>query len=148
VISVTGGWHITGVNLLVVSHIYLLSNKAMPGLLKIGLTTNSPRARAKELYSTGVPLQFELEKYWSVPPAELRRAERDIHKLLSAYRINKKREFFLIETDLAIKSVNEYVRQKGFRTAQSSDTLSPIDKLVFVLVLIAISIATYSISIQ
>lgn len=120
----------------------------MPGLLKIGRTTNSPRARAKELFSTGVPLQFELEKAWSIPPAELNRAERDIHKLLAAYRINKKREFFQIETNQAIQSVNEYIKQSGFRTAQSSDTFSPIDKLAFVLILIAISIASYSISIQ
>ena len=37
--------------------IYLLSNPAMPGILKIGKTTKEDvKLRMKELYSSGVPL--------------------------------------------------------------------------------------------
>ena len=40
--------------------IYLLSNPAMPGILKIGKTTKEDvKLRMKELYSSGVPLPFE-----------------------------------------------------------------------------------------
>ena len=40
--------------------VYILVNEYMPGLVKIGKTTRSDvRIRMKELYSTGVPIQFE-----------------------------------------------------------------------------------------
>lgn len=40
--------------------VYVLSNPAMPGLVKIGKTTRgSVDARLSELYSTGVPVPFE-----------------------------------------------------------------------------------------
>ena len=38
--------------------IYILSNPAMPGLVKLGKTTNLP-ARLKSLYGTGVPVPFQ-----------------------------------------------------------------------------------------
>lgn len=40
--------------------VYVLTNPAMPGLVKIGMTTRSDiDARMKELYSTGVPVPFD-----------------------------------------------------------------------------------------
>ena len=40
--------------------VYVLTNSAMPGLVKIGMTTrDSVDTRMKELYSTGVPVPFE-----------------------------------------------------------------------------------------
>lgn len=73
--------------------IYILSNSCMPGLLKIGMTTNSPQARAKEISSsTGVPEKFVVEaSYYSDDP---RGDEARIHSSLSQYRINTGREFF------------------------------------------------------
>ena len=41
--------------------VYVLSNKAMPGLLKIGHTTRNSGIRKEELYTTGVPIKFEVE---------------------------------------------------------------------------------------
>jgi len=42
--------------------VYVLSNEAMPGLIKIGLTKRDElEARLNELYSTGVPLPFTCE---------------------------------------------------------------------------------------
>ena len=38
--------------------IYILSNPTMPGLVKLGKTTNLP-ARLKSLNSTGVPVPFQ-----------------------------------------------------------------------------------------
>ena len=38
-----------------------MSNPAMPGLLKVGFTTDTPDVRARELYTTGVPLPFKVE---------------------------------------------------------------------------------------
>ena len=39
--------------------VYVLTNPAMPGIVKIGKTSRSDiHARLNELYSTGVPLPF------------------------------------------------------------------------------------------
>ena len=43
--------------------IYILSNVSMPGVYKVGLTTNSVRQRAQELASTGVPTEFTQSAY-------------------------------------------------------------------------------------
>lgn len=73
--------------------IYILSNPFMPGILKIGMTTTSPQARAKELSSgTGVPAKFVVESsYFSEDP---RGDEARIHSALSSCRVNSGREFF------------------------------------------------------
>ena len=42
--------------------VYVLSNRAMPGLVKIGMTTRPELdTRLKELYTTGVPVPFDVE---------------------------------------------------------------------------------------
>jgi len=120
----------------------------MPGLLKIGLTKHTPQKRAKELYSTGVPVQFDLEKSWRVPRDELKRAERDIHEILSDYRINDKREFFLVERELALRSVSQYMKDRGFRNTEVSSELSLLDKFLFVSILVVASVATYWVSLR
>jgi hypothetical protein len=40
--------------------VYILTNEAMPGLIKIGCTNVELASRIKQLYTTGVPLPFEL----------------------------------------------------------------------------------------
>ncbi len=42
--------------------VYLLTNPVMPGLVKIGMTTQEDiDKRMKELYTTGVPVSFECQ---------------------------------------------------------------------------------------
>ena len=41
--------------------VYVLTNPAMPGMVKIGRTGRQVEARLSDLYSTGVPLPFECE---------------------------------------------------------------------------------------
>ena len=73
--------------------IYILSNKSMPNIFKVGLTTTSPKARAGELSSSsGVPEKFEIERVFiSESPSD---HEKLIHKELGRYRVNDGREFF------------------------------------------------------
>lgn len=73
--------------------VYVLSNECMPGIYKIGMTTNEPEARAKEIsQGTGVPSPFVVERaYFSQSPRE---DELVIHEELSEYRFNPNREFF------------------------------------------------------
>lgn len=44
--------------------IYCLSNPSMPGVVKIGLTTNTVEERVKQLDTTGVPSAFKIEHRW------------------------------------------------------------------------------------
>lgn len=77
--------------------IYVMSNKSMPNIYKIGMTTTTPERRAKELYSSsGVPTPFKVElAYYSHSPRE---DESRVHRILSEFRVNEAREFF--ETSL------------------------------------------------
>ena len=44
--------------------VYVLSNPAMPWLVKIGQTTNKITSRMNELNTTGVPVPFECFTAW------------------------------------------------------------------------------------
>jgi hypothetical protein len=76
-------------------YVYCMTNEAMPGLVKIGMTCDSPDERARELSSaTGVPYPFKVivcKKVYN-PKAK----EAAIHELLSeiGFRVNERREFF------------------------------------------------------
>lgn len=81
-----------------VGFIYVFSNPAMPGLLKIGYTTKDTYKRLKELSdSTASPLPFEEE--YSVMVEHPERIEKSIHRKLSYCRVNKNREFFKVGLD-------------------------------------------------
>ena len=77
--------------------IYVISNPAMPDMVKIGKTDNLER-RIKELSSpSGVPLAFECVVAKNVNNVDF--AERKLHEAFASKRINAKREFFNIEQD-------------------------------------------------
>jgi hypothetical protein len=81
-------------------YVYVLSNPAMPGLVKIGCTDRSPRDRVAELSaSTGVPEPFVLEvAAFFVDHADV---EQELHRSLAEYRLRDSREFFRLPTDEA-----------------------------------------------
>jgi len=80
--------------------VYVLSNPAMPGLVKIGLTTNEINNRLNELYTTGVPFPFDC--LFACEVDDCRLVEGSLHKAFYPYRVNPKREFFKINPDQAI----------------------------------------------
>ena len=105
----------------------------MPGLVKIGLTTNAPSKRAGELYTTGVPAPFEVARTWRVPPPELSAIETEIHTLLQQYRYNRYREFFEIDQEQAIDLVGTYIKQRiGSHPTGDLSRLSVYSLLVLV----------------
>lgn len=79
------------------SWVYILSNSAMPGLLKIGYTDReNPEQRAKEIsQATGVPQPFKLE--WAFNCHDGRNLESEVHNRLSSHRSNRNKEFFEID---------------------------------------------------
>ena len=77
--------------------VYLLTNSAMPGLVKIGKTSrDAPTARMAELYTTGVPVPFDCVK--AVRVEDEGAVERALHTAFGPYQINSQREFFEIDT--------------------------------------------------
>lgn len=82
--------------------VYALTNPAMPGLVKIGMTSRMEIAqRMKELYSsTGVPLPFEC--VYACEVKDFAKAEKALHIAFAPDRINPNREFFKIDTERVI----------------------------------------------
>ena len=76
--------------------VYVLSNPAMPGLVKIGMTERSGYGqRLAELYSTGVPEPFRCEFAYMVSDAA--DIEASLHRKFDNARPNQYREFFAID---------------------------------------------------
>jgi hypothetical protein len=97
--------------------VYLLSNEAMPGWVKIGRTKQIER-RLKDLYNTSVPLPFKEE--YTIPTTtfnESHTLERSIHEIIDTINPNlrknteaSKREFFNLSIDDAIRVFDLVVR--------------------------------------
>jgi hypothetical protein len=87
------------------SWIYILSNKTMPNLVKIGFTGITPEKRAEQLSrGTGVPTKFTVEYAFKCFNAHA--LESEIHKHLHSYRVSNDREFFQIPLVEAKEAVN------------------------------------------
>lgn len=81
---------------------YVLSNPAMPGILKVGCTTGTAEKRAAELSSaSGVPQRYRIERTFPVylNPGTV---EKKIHSALDTCRLNDNREFFRISVEDAV----------------------------------------------
>jgi hypothetical protein len=86
-----------------VGFVYVLTNESLPGIVKIGVTSDLPEDRSHKLYTTGVPTPFDVAfRATTSRPEEV---ERKTHKLLKAHRINPRREFFKVSVDDAIEAV-------------------------------------------
>ncbi len=81
--------------------VYVLTNPAMPGLVKIGKTTQMEvESRMKQLYGTGVPVPFDCAFACQVKDAT--EVEDALHLAFGMHRINPNREFFKIEPERVI----------------------------------------------
>ena len=103
-------------------HLYILSNRAMPNLLKIGYTTRTVKERMQELSSTGVPGKFEAEFYCEVDNAP--GLEKAIHSRLSRHRYHK--EFFRCNLELAVRIAKETLLERGYSVFGSGGRSSHI----------------------
>lgn len=84
--------------------VYILTNKAMPGIYKIGFTDRSPMQRADELSrSTSIPLPFEIVAYGEMEDAQT--IEREFHAMYEAERVSFNREFFNFSLDTLIREL-------------------------------------------
>lgn len=78
--------------------IYIFTNESMPGLIKIGKTTNI-KQRLQDLDTTGVPTPFKL--HYAVEVDGYDQKEKLIHQGYAKDRVRPNREFFRIEPENA-----------------------------------------------
>lgn len=81
--------------------VYLITNKAMPGLVKVGFTLKDPDLRARELEQTGVPHPFVVE--YEVLINDPRTVEQLVHQKLDSNR--ERKEWFRCEIQEAINAI-------------------------------------------
>ena len=83
--------------------VYVLTNPAMPGIVKIGMTQRADlEQRMRELYGTGVPVPFDCAYACKVKSGKTKMLEQALHGAFEPYRVNPKREFFEIKPEQAI----------------------------------------------
>jgi T5orf172 domain len=88
-----------------VGFVYVLSNLAMPGMVKVGQTKFLAEDRAQKLRSTGVPLHFTVEHRLLTSHPEA--VERAAHKILGSTRVSGEREFFAADVQVAVDAVRQ-----------------------------------------
>ncbi len=94
-------------------YVYILLNRAFQNdHYKIGMTTKTPEARAREISNaTGVPRAFEV--LYEQRVTDCHRAERLLHQRLDQYRSATNREFFQIPIKAAIKALEGVADEIG-----------------------------------
>ena len=81
--------------------VYILTNEAMPGYVKIGKTTTSVEQRILELSrSSAVPLPFEC--YYAARVTDVGKVEDAFHDAFGDHRINPRSEFFNISPERVV----------------------------------------------
>ena len=93
--------------------LYVMRCSAMKEqIFKVGFTSGSSTERASQLSSaTGVPLAFSVVKIWRHKDA--RKLETEVHMMLSPYRINDRREFFMAKYDAIEKVIESVLKRTG-----------------------------------
>ena len=80
--------------------VYVLTNPAMPGFVKIGMTDGSDvQTRMNSLYSTGVPFPFECAIAWEIEGRDAGEIETVLHTAFGPHRVNPLREFFEMDPE-------------------------------------------------
>lgn len=91
--------------------IYILTNDAMPGYIKIGRTDKTVEQRMKQLDKTGVPLPFRC--HFAVRVDNYEENEAYAHRIFAGSRVRSNREFFRVAPEDAVALLE--VLAKGFK---------------------------------
>jgi tetratricopeptide (TPR) repeat protein len=83
--------------------VYIISNKAMPDLVKVGFSTKDPQLRAQEFDNAGLPHSYLVEySMWIENPQQI---EQRTHRLLSSKREAK--EWFKCTVEEAVVAIKQ-----------------------------------------
>jgi T5orf172 domain len=77
--------------------VYVLTNEAMDGLVKIGRTSTSVEQRIKELDNTSIPLPFQC--FFAGEVQDSVKTESLLHSTFSDKRVRNNREFFRVDAN-------------------------------------------------
>jgi len=77
--------------------VYVLTNEAMEGMVKIGRTTTSVEQRIRELDNTSLPLPFQC--FYAAEVSNSSLVEGKLHRIFSDKRIRTNREFFRVDAN-------------------------------------------------
>lgn len=83
--------------------VYIITNRSLVGLLKVGFSSKDPVIRAKELDGTGLPHPYKVE--YAVLIESAHKLERVVHKKLQGFHDGK--EWFSCSIPYAIKTIRE-----------------------------------------
>ena len=110
--------------------VYILTNPAMPDLIKIGRTEGTIEDRVRQLNSVpGVPLPFEV--FFAAVVEDAIGWERALHEAFDDRRLNPRREFFRLSPDkpLAIlKMAHIHIVTPSHDIAESREELEALDR--------------------
>jgi len=90
-------------------YVYVLVNKSMPGMVKIGMTTDTPVKRACDINrATGVPTPWV--PVWSLKCYASHILEQRVHEYLGKYRVADNREMFRVDSVTAQRVIEDLGR--------------------------------------
>jgi hypothetical protein len=107
--------------------VYVITNKAMPDLVKVGYSTKDPTLRAKELDGTGVPHAFEV--VYDALVFDPREVEQRAHKLLAEFREGK--EWFRCSVAVSVRAIRDSSETIHQETAYR-DVATPEDEITLI----------------
>lgn len=86
--------------------VYVLSNRSLKGMVKIGFTKNNIQQRIKELSrSTAIPTPFNEE--FSVIVENPQKLETQVFRQLKQFRVSSDKEFFRVEPEKITETIFE-----------------------------------------
>ncbi len=87
--------------------VYVMTNKSMPGMVKIGFTTRLPASRADDLFTSGVPCPFDVFcAVWFNDPKSV---EAGLHDYFAVCRVTESREFFRVVPEVAARQIAQFL---------------------------------------
>lgn len=93
--------------------VYIISNPAMPDLIKVGYSTKDPELRARELNNTGAPHAYIVE--YEMLIEDPFKIEQQTHKALTCFREN--REWFRCSCEEAIVAIQRVAEGRAINEA-------------------------------
>ena len=99
--------------------VYVLTNEAMEGMVKIGRTTTSIEQRIRELDNTSMPLPFQC--FYAAEVGNSALVEGKLHRIFTDKRIRSNREFFRVDPNQV---------KEAIQLAELSDVTPKIDIVV------------------